>query len=48
MVGQLADKFYVHLIVFLKPMPSGLALDGIKVHNEDETASEKKTLHSME
>lgn len=48
MVGQLADKFYVHLIVFLKPMPSGLALDGIKVHNEDETESEKKTLHSME
>lgn len=47
MVGELVDKFYVHLTVFLKPMPSGLALDGIKVHNEDETESEKKTLHSM-
>ncbi|KAL6072551.1 hypothetical protein STEG23_006871 [Scotinomys teguina] len=46
-VGQLVDKFYMDLIVFLKPVASGLALDGIKVPNEHETASEKKRLHNL-
>lgn len=45
MVGLLVDKFYMHLIVFLKPMSSGLALDGIKFQNRDETTPDKKALH---
>ena len=48
MVRQLVDKFYMHLIVFLKHVSSGLALYGLKWPNKEETPPDKKTLHILE